>query len=49
LRDVVILLANDREAVEITGAGQSLNVGDMQRGEGGGQFNDHAPGGQFDV
>ena len=44
LRDVIVLLANDGQAVEISRAGQGFDVGNMQRGKCGRQFDDHAPG-----
>ena len=49
LHDVVVLDSNDRQGVEIPCAGQCFDVGDVQRRKAGRHFNDHPPGGDFDI
>ena len=44
LSDIIVLFADHGEAVEIACPGQRFDVGDVQRGERGGQFDDHSAG-----
>jgi len=49
LGNVVVLYPNDGQPVEIPRPSERLDVGHMQRGKAGRQFDDHAAAGQLDV